>query len=478
MKVLCVTHSSRPFVERRSSLNALSSRFGSDRLKNLPSLESLPGVDAAVPFTGMLSLWKVVEGPEPSLQFLSSYDPGFKVQSAAFRGDRLLVCGSDRLEILDASLTPTSTIRDNWIAGGHTVFVDTEGYAWLTSAPANAILRVDIDSGVVVERLPLPNMYGVGYDIKPHHDLRRHFVPTDSQPTHVNCAYPTDAGILVTLLIPGAVGVYDHDRSYREIVRGFRGCHGGKLDPDRSEIYLTDSPAGLIWFFDATSAEIKGRLKVESHWLHDAHLLSNDLLAAAPSDRNAVLLVERSSGRVLFSQECHSLGASVMFVSAFEVGDSWQQALAPVKPSARRPGAKLGKELLPPVATPHNWSGVAVSGARVTGHLGIECSECRTEYLVQTKSFWLDKGRYRLSGRLNVATGGVSVGLLDIASQTWLGTIVFDELRSSDSVELQLEKHAEVQLVFSGNNAPTPGPVAADVIALSLRPIYKGEGKV
>ena len=83
MKLLCVTHSSRPFLDVRSTVNFLEKRFPADRLENLPPLTSIPGIDVAVPLTGSLTLWKIEEDDNFRLSFLRSYDPGYKVHQIA-----------------------------------------------------------------------------------------------------------------------------------------------------------------------------------------------------------------------------------------------------------------------------------------------------------------------------------------------------------------------------------------------------------
>ena len=115
----------------------------------------------------------------------------------------------DRLEILDTRLRAVKTITDPWIAGGHTVYPDADGCVWLSSAPANAALKVDLQSGKIVKRIKMPQQYGRGYQLDPKDDVRKHLIPTDLQATHINSAYPIADGLLVTLWIPGVVGYFD-----------------------------------------------------------------------------------------------------------------------------------------------------------------------------------------------------------------------------------------------------------------------------
>lgn len=326
MKVLCVTHSSRPFEQTCSSLNSIERRFPPGRLQALPPLDSLGSVQAAMPYSGRLTLWRLDDCPR--LEFLRAYDPDYKVQSAVFAGDALVVCGFDRVEILDTDFKPRRTVRDNWIAGGHTAFMDAEGSLWCVSAAANAILRVDIERGEVVERIRMPPRYGTGYPVRLTDDLRAHFVPIDLQPAHVNCAVPTPAGVLVTMWIPGAVGLYDADRRYREIVHGLRGCHGGRLTSDGRQLYVTDSSAALIWFFNLDDGRVVRRLRIDdSAWVHDSELIADRLLAVSIADRNEVRLVDLGSGETLFRQDCSPFGESAMFVTCCEVSPAWHTRL-------------------------------------------------------------------------------------------------------------------------------------------------------
>ncbi len=229
MKILCVTHSSRPFMEERTTINGLRKRFDrKDRLEQLPPLQTLSGIESSVPFFGGLSLWEIDENNNYELKFIREYKPNYKVQFATFKGNYLLVYGSDRLEVLNTDFQVIKTIQDSWLVGGHTVYVDDQSHAWVTSAPANAALKINLDTGEIIERIIMPKQYGAGYDLSTEDDLHTHYIPTDLQPTHINCAFPLKDGLLVTLWIPGTVGYFDKDRSYREIVRGIRGCHGGK----------------------------------------------------------------------------------------------------------------------------------------------------------------------------------------------------------------------------------------------------------
>lgn len=472
-KLLCVSHSSRPFVEARSSLNGMESRFQPGRLDGLPPWESLAGIDSAVPFSGSLTIWRVEDGEKPRLNFLRAYDPGYKIQSAVFAGNRLLVCGADRLEVLDTEFRVVQTIRDNWICGGHTVFSDTAGHAWLTSAPANALLRVDVEQGKVVERIRLPDRYGTGYPVGPEHDLREHFIPTDLQPTHVNCAYPTQRGILVTLWIPGVVGRLTIDREFQEIVAGIRGCHGGKLSPSGRELYVSDSPTGLVWFFDPDTGAVRSRLRMDSVWLHDAHMISPALLVVSLSDKNELRMVERRSGDVVFAADCSRFGASVMFVTCCEPAAEWHDFMLASPGTGDDPPAVSapGGELMPPVAESPFWTNPIPETCRLEATLRIRSLSSRFEYLALGRRKWLPPGRYRVSAEVTVQRGAVAVGLIDAQKQHWLAQMDYDSMSSSRNAEVFVPEATETQLVVSANNAAGPAPVIAEMVSMSIRQI-------
>jgi hypothetical protein len=449
----------------------MESRFQPGRLDGLPPWESLPGIDSAVPFSGSLTIWRVEDGEKPRLCFLRAYDPGYKIQSAVFAGNRLLVCGADRLEVLDTEFRVVQTIRDNWICGGHTVFGDAAGHAWLTSAPANALLRVDVEQGKVVERIPLPDRYGTGYSVRPEHDLREHFIPTDLQPTHVNCAYPTQDGILVTLLIPGVVGRLTSDREFQEIVAGIRGCHGGKLSPSGKEIYVSDSPAGLVWFFDPDTGSVRSRLRIDSMWLHDAHMISPALLAVSLSDKNELRLVGRHSGDVVFAADCSRFGASVMFVTCCEPAVAWRDFLLASPGLDDDPPivSVRGRELIPPVAESPFWTNPMPEICTLEATLKIRSLSSRFEYLALGRRQWLRPGRYRVSAEVAVQRGAVSMGLIDAQKQQWLAQMDYDSMSALRNVEVFLSEMTEIQLVLSANNAAAQGPVIAEVVSISIR---------
>lgn len=472
MKVLCVTHSSRPFLEARCTINALEQRFPPGRLQNLPPLESLPGVEQAVPYGGALTLWQVLEGGHgPRLRFLRQYRPDYKVQFATFYGPRLLVYGSDRLEVLDQEMQVVQTFRDPWLVGGHTVHVDPQGLVWLTCAPANAVLGVDLERETVVERLPMPARYGRGYRLRPEDDLHRHYVPTDLQPTHVNSAVPWREGLLVTLWIPGVVGYFDSRRRYREILSGFRGCHSGRVTPDTEELYFTDSPTGVVWFADPNSGRLLGRMSTGSRWLHDAESLGGGWFACTLGDRNELWLMNRQGGEVSQQIKCDRFGRSVMFVHCCQVDDSWARLKERLPfshtPEKGMPPLKKGLELLRPLHAADFWESVNEQHIRLGLVLGCE-SEKTYEYLLMSPHFVLKPGRYLLRARIACHMGGFSVGLLDVVSDRWLAQLIFDEVNHSSWEELRLECRTKCRVVVAAYNPEQARAVEGRIEQISL----------
>lgn len=465
--IFCVTHSSRAFHEARCTTNAFEQRFR--EAAALPPFESLPGLDSAVPYRGGLTLWRLDEfSSQPRLECVHDYRPDYKVQSAAFHGNRLLVYGSDRLEIFSPGFKRVTTVTDPWLVGGHTVFVDEAGHAWLTSAPANAVLRYDPKKQKIVERLSMPKQYGPHYQLDESSNLHDHYVPTDLQATHVNCAFPWQGGVLVTLLRPGAVGYFDGDRQYEEWFHGFRGCHGGKIDAQRREILLTDSAQGTAWFWDLDQRRVQRRLEIPSAWLHDVHPCGNGRYAATLGDQN-VLRVVAEDGTTICETHCDDYGESVMFVSAAEVSRAWSKSLTskPVRQPRERKLPNLGEEILPPLE-PARGDLVAEAGALAT--LTIDSTQDLTyEYLWVGDLLLLGRGEYHFHAEVEVTKGAVMLGLLDAQRQSWLTTLSFDAVTQRARAACQVESQVAVRVILAANNAQEAQAVRARWISSSLR---------
>ena len=471
MKILCVTHASRHFMEARASLNALGQRFAPGRLDALPPFASLPGVKKSVPYDGALTLWRLCEDDCCRPEFLARYDPGYKVQFADFAGDRLLVVGSDRLEVLDPDLKVVQTITDPWLAGCHTVHADDGGCAWVTSAPANAVLKIDIAAGRVIRRLPMPAQYGIGYALSESDDIKEHYPPTDLQPTHVNCAVPTAQGLLVTLWIPGAAGFLSEDGSYREVFSGFRGCHGARLDKDTGELYFADSAAGLLWFLDPARGSVQGRVRLATDWLHDCVQVSERLFAAALADDNAVQIIDRKTGEARHHIPCQEFGRSAMFVNAREVAPAWERLAGRRSPLATEASRPLP---LPDPADEFFWLRTAYwQGLSHDTRAFAVPDGLRFENLLLSLPLELQPGTYSLQARIACSAGGVSCGISAVGLDDWLVQYHFDPAVSFRTAAFSLDRQTAVQVAVSART-PEGGAIRGRIEALELHALSPG----
>jgi hypothetical protein len=104
--------------------------------------------------------------------------------------------------------------------------------------------------------------------------------------------------VAVSALIPGAVGTFDlATGGYRELARGFVGCHGARWG-DGGGVYFADSPAGALVQLDGGGA-VARRFETGSRWLHDVQQLAGSLYAFALADRNELRLYDVEKGTLL-----------------------------------------------------------------------------------------------------------------------------------------------------------------------------------
>lgn len=474
MKTLLVSHASRPFVEAKAALNALELRFSSSsRLTNLPPLDTLPSVQTAIPYSGMLTLWDVDDPSKIRPVLIGEYAPNYKIQFATFRGNQLLVLGGDRLEVLSPGFTLEKTIKDNWLVGGHTVYCDKDGFAYVTSAPANAILKIDINAGKVVERIRLPSDYGIGHALTEIDDLHRHFIPTDLQPTHINSAVPCTEGLLITLCVQGIVGAFDASRKFREIVKGYRGCHGGRIDYTTGALYFTDSTAGIIWFADYLTGRILSRLKINSSWIHDTDQIDQKIFAVSLSDHNRIEIVSGADGAVISNIDCHPFGASTMFVKTSDLPDSWRPTVRHRSAKAGTPKKPLvtGKELLTAPLNQATWSGVSSVSADISPSLHITSNKnVQYEYLAQGLILKAVRGDYVFQASLECKVGEATVGILD-ENGHWISILAFDTSNLERSTQFTLDKSQKISFCIAANNTRRVSPVNLELRSLSLKKI-------
>ena len=118
MKCIAISHSSRPFYDKRCSINVLNERFGERGDLTQSRYEDQPSMKEAVDFTGNLSIWVMNNRAGiPQLEFLGKLEPAYKVQSAIFIRDWLVVLGSDRIEIYDPGFEKVKEIRHPLLCG-------------------------------------------------------------------------------------------------------------------------------------------------------------------------------------------------------------------------------------------------------------------------------------------------------------------------------------------------------------------------
>lgn len=320
---LLLSHSSRRTNLERCSRAFLRRRFGRpDRLGTPPSFESLP--PARPLFSGALSLFQVDRDPSGRVgcQHGGSVRRRRKIQHAALLDDAELLVGFEhRLERwrlrggLDGSgsfgrrVSTRAVYEHPHLAGVHTVAPLDRGRVAVACSAADAILIFDPSCEHLEQALRMPeSLYGRGYRLTPEMDLRSHYIDDDWQTTHVNAAHPVDGGrrLAVSTLIQGAIGLFDvESESYRELNRGFVGCHGARQD-DAGRIYFVDSPRGELVHLDE-DGRVARRFPVGSAWLHDAVQLDGELYAFALSDANELRIYDVGTGDLHFSRRFPTL---------------------------------------------------------------------------------------------------------------------------------------------------------------------------
>lgn len=320
MGLLILTHSSRRVDHRRSNLNFFNVRYRDpDRLARVPAFESLAPARAYRGRFGALSVHTVGTGAgAPRVERTAFFLHPDRIQHALLMDERrLLLCLEAGLELhylarpirelrgdISAQAELVHTYDDPWFGGLHTVSRMDGGRVVVSASAADAIMVLNLDSGEVEARHRMPaELYGHNYALDDDQDLRAHYVANDYQTTHINAASVSDDGrVVVSALIQGAVGEFDlADGSYRELCRGFLGCHGARLASDGS-YYFADSVNGNVVFLD-TSGRVLRRYGVNSRWLHDVQELTPTLFALSFSDRNALWVLDVDSGKVVHRDE-------------------------------------------------------------------------------------------------------------------------------------------------------------------------------
>jgi hypothetical protein len=312
---LCISHNSRPMDFPQCSLNFLTRRYASpERLRNPPPLESLRDASDAG-YVGNVTVWDMGDDPAAQPRLVSYVRRNYKAQHTILLEDqRLLICGTEHLELCDLDGRELGRMSDPWFAGGHTVCPLASGRVAVTCSAPDAVLIFDLASGRAdALRIPSP-FYGHNYDLRRDDNLHAHYITNDLQRTHINGAVPFEDGFLVSMLIPGAIGHLKYDGSYSELTRGFVGCHGVRTRPDRDGFYFADSCTGALVDMDGRG-RIRRRFSVASRWLHDCEWVSGDLYLFCLSDANVVELWDIASEKLVWTLPMSAYGVNTQFSS-------------------------------------------------------------------------------------------------------------------------------------------------------------------
>jgi hypothetical protein len=308
---LLMTHSDRLCERARCSLNFLTRRYASpSRLQELPPIERLLPQKRLHTYGGSLSMFRLVEdgAGRIGVKCVGNLRTHLKMQHAILVAeDSLLIAYEAHLELWRLrrpvwelsrasakDFSVETRIDHPHLPGLHTAFVLDSDRVVLSASCADALLIANWRTGEIEQTLRMPaDLYGQGYELTPDLDLRRHVITNDYQTTHINSAYPLPDGrrIIVSALIPGAVGLFDlYDGSYREIIRGFVGCHGARVT-DQGAIYFTDSTTGSLVFV-RDDGRILRRFGVDSRWLHDVQQIRGSLYAFTLADANELRIYD------------------------------------------------------------------------------------------------------------------------------------------------------------------------------------------
>jgi len=316
-RYLCVTHSDRPASFEKCSLNYLEKRYEDPaRLPPAQPFESLGPASDHSPYGGEVTIHafeRGTNGEQPQTTLVARLRPGaFKPQHATWHDGRLWVLGAEHLDVYDAELRPVRRIADPWLAGGHTVVPDGAGRMLVSCSASDAVLAVDAQTLAVTAAHRIPeSLYGRNYPLTREHSVVDHYITNDLQIGHVNCASPWRGGILVSSLIPGAIGWFDPSGDYTELLRGFVGLHGVRI-ADNGLLHFCDSCNGMLVFAEPSEQglAIRQRVKIASLWLHDAVQIEGSVYALAPFDLNRVLFMDVSTRSILGAIDCAPYGGA------------------------------------------------------------------------------------------------------------------------------------------------------------------------
>jgi hypothetical protein len=157
------------------------------------------------------------------------------------------------------------------------------------------------------------SIYGRNFDLSRADSVVEHYIPNDLQLTHINSASFWCDGIVVSTLI-GAIGWFDLQGQYRELLRGFVGCHGIRPQARTGPLYFSDSCLGVVVFLNSKLG-ISRRVDTQSRWLHDALQLGGDVFAVSIADHNQVSIVDFASRQPIARIPGAEFGMGTQFLS-------------------------------------------------------------------------------------------------------------------------------------------------------------------
>lgn len=317
--ILVLTHSTRNTDLRLCSSTYFAKRYGDkERLNNLPKFNELAPVKNV--WGSTVSFYKTIEKDNSvKIECLGNIGSDKKIQHATFISDReLFVCYEYHAELwkLENDIKMYSKLRKgdfntikkyehNHFPGLHTGFVIENSSILVSSSASDAVLIINKTTGVIEKMHRMPeDIYGFNYKLTEDMDLRKHYINNDCQTTHINCAYPrkNKNKAVVSLLIQGAVGEIDlKDGSYRELARGYHGCHGARVN-DNDEIYFCDSAVGALVFLN-NDGSIEKRFNIDSQWLHDVQHLHEDVYAFGLADKNELRIYDIEKEELLYKKK-------------------------------------------------------------------------------------------------------------------------------------------------------------------------------
>ncbi len=324
--ILILTHSSRVTDLRLCSRETLVRRYAApDRLDRLPPFESLPPMTSSTN-VGSLTAFRVSVATGSSFQI---DDLGFlrdrhRPQHVAVLNPHEWVVGyEDNVELWSFS-SPLSQLerltRDRGrcvrtyghphLPGIHTVMRLDDDRVVISSSGSDAVLILNVRSGEIETTLRMPTeLYGHNYELRQETDLNAHYIANDLQTTHINAASPMGDGsqVVVSTLIQGAIGIFNlSDGGYKEITRGFVGCHAARVNDD-GYIYFADSCAGDLIELDERGT-VRRRFETGSRWLHDVIQIAGPLYAFTIADRNELCIYDIETSECIHRRRFFGFG--------------------------------------------------------------------------------------------------------------------------------------------------------------------------